>query len=86
MTEDQHCHLKNVKITGFNSAKGFVELTCYILKNAVCSDNGIGRCPSKGNGLIEARRVLHAIRTYIEDKVPERVKFTVVEHCSRCHK
>ncbi|KAF8712669.1 hypothetical protein HU200_028429 [Digitaria exilis] len=102
MTEDQHCHLKNVKITGFNSAKGFVELTCYILKNAVslefltldtncgstsrCSDNGIERCPSKGNGLTEARRVLHAIRTYIEDKVPERVKFTVVEPCSRCHK
>lgn len=102
MTEDQHCHLKNVKITGFSSAKGLVELTCYILKNAVslefltldtncgstsrCSDNGIGRCPSKGNGLREARRVLRAIRTYIENKVPERVKFTVVEPCSRCHK
>lgn len=102
MTEDQHRHLKNVKITGFSSAKGLVELTCYILKNAVsldfltldtncgttsrCSDNGIGRCPSKGNGLREARRVLWAIRTYIENKVPERVKFTVVEPCSRCHK
>ena len=102
MAEDQHCHLKNVKITGFSSAKGLVELTCYILKNAVsldfltldtncgttsrCSDNGIGRCPSKGNGLREARRVLWAIRTYIENKVPERVKFTVVEPCSRCHK
>jgi len=23
MTEDQHRHLKNVKITGFSSAKGF---------------------------------------------------------------
>ncbi|CAL4996298.1 unnamed protein product [Urochloa decumbens] len=35
MAEDQHCYLKNVKITGFTSAKSLVELTCYILKNAV---------------------------------------------------
>ncbi|CAO2164667.1 unnamed protein product [Urochloa humidicola] len=35
MAEDQHCYLKNVKITGFSSVKSLVELTCYILKNAV---------------------------------------------------
>ena len=102
MTEDRHCPLKNVKITGFSSAKGLVELTCYILKNAVslefltldtncgstsrCSDNGIGRCPSKGNGLREACRVLRAIRTYIENKVPSTVKLTVLEPCNNYRK
>ncbi|PUZ43049.1 hypothetical protein GQ55_9G631000 [Panicum hallii var. hallii] len=35
MAEDQHRYLKNVKITGFISTKSLVELTCYILKNAV---------------------------------------------------
>ncbi|KAJ1258123.1 hypothetical protein BS78_10G050000 [Paspalum vaginatum] len=35
MAEDNHCYLKNVKIEGFSSAKSLVELTCYILKNAV---------------------------------------------------
>ncbi|KAF8685395.1 hypothetical protein HU200_043969 [Digitaria exilis] len=102
MTENQHCYLKNVKITGFSSVKGLVELTCYILKNAVslecltldtnyaffskCSDSGFGQCGSFGKSLREARRALRAIRTYIEDKVPTRVKLTVVGPCSRCHK
>ncbi|CAL5004513.1 unnamed protein product [Urochloa decumbens] len=35
IAEDQHRYLKNVKITGFSSVKSLVELTCYILKNAV---------------------------------------------------
>ncbi|KAF8685350.1 hypothetical protein HU200_043972 [Digitaria exilis] len=67
MTENQHCYLKNVKITG-------------------CSDSGFGQCGSFGKSLREARRALRAIRTYIEDKVPTRVKLTVVGPCSRCHK
>ncbi|KAF8668440.1 hypothetical protein HU200_052253 [Digitaria exilis] len=78
MAEDQHCHLKNVKITGFSSAKSLMELTCYILKNAVslecltldtsygcasrCSDSEFGRCGSFGNGLREACRSLWAIK------------------------
>ncbi|RLN05425.1 uncharacterized protein C2845_PM13G18260 [Panicum miliaceum] len=102
MAENQHCHLKNVKITGFSSAKGLVELTCYILKNAVslecltldvnygstgrCFDSLFGRCSPLGNGLRVARRALVSIRTYIKDKDPARVKLTVVEPCSRCHK
>uniref|UniRef100_A0A0E0N363 DUF295 domain-containing protein n=1 Tax=Oryza rufipogon TaxID=4529 RepID=A0A0E0N363_ORYRU len=60
MAEDHHCHLKNVEITGFSSAKSLVELTCYILKNSVslecltldtlypydfrCSDERFERC------------------------------------------
>jgi hypothetical protein len=35
--------------------------------------------------LMEARRGIAAIRTYIEDKVPYTVRLTVVEHCTRCH-
>ncbi|XP_062192658.1 uncharacterized protein LOC133896151 [Phragmites australis] len=35
MPEHRHGCLKIVKITGFSSAKSLVELTCYILKNAV---------------------------------------------------
>ncbi|CAO2169773.1 unnamed protein product [Urochloa humidicola] len=33
--EHHHCCLRNVKMTGFNSAKSLVELTCYVVKNAV---------------------------------------------------
>ena len=36
--EQHHDHLKSVKITGFSSAKGLVELTCYILKNTKSLD------------------------------------------------
>lgn len=35
MPEHRHCYLKSVKMTGFSSAKNLIELTCYILKNAV---------------------------------------------------
>ncbi|WVZ95499.1 hypothetical protein U9M48_041254 [Paspalum notatum var. saurae] len=35
MPEHRHCSLKSVKIVGFSTAKGLVELACYILKNAV---------------------------------------------------
>ena len=35
--------------------------------------------------LIEARRGVAAIRTYIEDEVPSTVRARVVEHCTQCH-
>ena len=45
-----------------------------------------GRCtPMSKDFLMEARRGVWAIRTYIEDKVPSTVRLTVVEHCTRCH-
>jgi hypothetical protein len=55
----RHDHLKNVKITGFCSAKGLVELVCYVLENVTsldclaldttlglprCSANSLGKC------------------------------------------
>lgn len=33
--EHHHCCLRNVKMTGFSSAKSLVELTCYVVKKAV---------------------------------------------------
>uniref|UniRef100_A0A0A9DSI0 At1g61320/AtMIF1 LRR domain-containing protein n=1 Tax=Arundo donax TaxID=35708 RepID=A0A0A9DSI0_ARUDO len=35
IAEHRHYYLKNVKIIGFSSAKRLIELTCYILNNAV---------------------------------------------------
>lgn len=37
MPERRHARLKTVEIQGFNSTKGLVELTCYILMNAAGS-------------------------------------------------
>ncbi|BAF15011.1 putative F-box/FBD/LRR-repeat protein At5g56810 isoform X2 [Oryza sativa Japonica Group] len=96
----RHGHLKSVKITGFSSAKSLVELTCYILNNAVslecltldtiygprCDQDKYRRCfPMIDGVLTDAPRGLAAIRTYIEDKVPSTVNLTVLEPCSRCH-
>uniref|UniRef100_A0A0D9VQ56 TFIIE beta domain-containing protein n=2 Tax=Leersia perrieri TaxID=77586 RepID=A0A0D9VQ56_9ORYZ len=71
-------------LTGFSSAKSLVELTCYILKNALsldcftldtmygsrCSDEISGwRSPMGSSILREAHRALVAIRRYIDDKM-----------------
>ena len=101
MPGHHHGHLKSVKISGFSSAKCLIELTCYILKNAVslecltldtiyghrCYDDGkYDWCMPMGVGiLMETPRALSAIRTYIENKVPSTVKLTVMEPCSQCH-
>uniref|UniRef100_A0A0A9A3Z9 At1g61320/AtMIF1 LRR domain-containing protein n=1 Tax=Arundo donax TaxID=35708 RepID=A0A0A9A3Z9_ARUDO len=101
MPEHRHGYLKSVKITGFNSAKGLVELTCYILKNTVslecltlgtiygflrCYLKTSTKCDTMSEGILkEARRMVTAIRTFIEDKVPSTVKLIVLEPCSRCH-
>lgn len=100
MPEHRHSCLKSVKISGFSSAKCLIELTCYILKNAVslecltldtiyghrCYDDGkYDWCMPMGVGiLMETPRALSAIRTYIENKVPSTVKLTVMEPCSQC--
>ncbi|XP_048537828.1 FBD-associated F-box protein At3g52670-like [Triticum urartu] len=101
MPEHHHGHLKSVKISGFSSAKCLIELTCYILKNAVSLecltlDTICGhRCYDEGGDdwcvpmadpiLMETPRTLSAIRTYIENKVPSTVKLTVLEPCNKCH-
>ncbi|XP_047059735.1 uncharacterized protein LOC124666440 [Lolium rigidum] len=96
----RHGCLKSVKISHLNSAKSLVELICYILKNAVsleqltldpiygerCYHGKYEHCAPVTEGLLmEARRGLSAIRTYVEKEVPPRVKLTVLEPCSRCH-
>ncbi|KAJ1290110.1 hypothetical protein BS78_02G217600 [Paspalum vaginatum] len=89
--------LKTVKIGGFSSAKSLVELTCYILKNAVsletldtiygyrCGQDKYTRCfPMADDVLKDAPRALSAIKTYIEPNVPHRVTLTVLGPCKRC--
>ncbi|KAF7073355.1 LOW QUALITY PROTEIN: hypothetical protein CFC21_078356 [Triticum aestivum] len=52
-----------------------------------CSVNKY-RCLPMGRDILmvmEAPRVLLAIRTHVEGKVPSRVVLKVVEPCSRCH-
>ncbi|KAF8712668.1 hypothetical protein HU200_028428 [Digitaria exilis] len=79
--EHHHCCLRNVKMTGFSSAKSLVELTCYVVKKAVSLEcltldtlSGFRRCSSKRNNILrEATRAVAAIRMYTEDKVPSAV-------------
>ncbi|WVZ65319.1 hypothetical protein U9M48_014702 [Paspalum notatum var. saurae] len=99
MPEGSHGQLKSVKISGFSSAKSLVELTCYILKNAVslecltldtiygyrCGQDKYTRCfPMAGDVLKDAPRAMSAIKTYIEPNVPHRVTLTVLGPCKRC--
>uniref|UniRef100_A0A0D9XFI7 F-box domain-containing protein n=1 Tax=Leersia perrieri TaxID=77586 RepID=A0A0D9XFI7_9ORYZ len=101
LPEQRHDNLRDVKITGFRSAKSLVELTYYILKNTSvayltldttsipyrCSPDEIGsRCfHMSKDALAEAPKAVFAIRTYIEGKVPSTVELTVLEPCSQCH-
>jgi len=100
MPEHRHCCLKSVTITGFSSAKGLVELACYILKNAVslecltldtlygfrCLGKKDTTCfPMRDCIIREAHRAVTAIRAYIKDKVPPTVQLTVLKPCSQCH-
>lgn len=39
----------------------------------------------QGESILEARRALVAVQTYIKPKVPSTVQFRVLEPCSRCH-
>ncbi|VAI19226.1 unnamed protein product [Triticum turgidum subsp. durum] len=51
-----------------------------------CLTNNIGKCMLlHGDFMVEVRQGLLAIRTYVEPKVPSRVKLNVVEPCRRCH-
>nr|USI00634.1 F-box domain-containing protein [Oryza sativa Japonica Group] len=100
LPEQRHDNLRNVKITGFRSAKSLFELTYHILENTSvecltldtsfesfrCSPGKPGRClQTSKDDPMEASKALFAIRTYIEGKVPSTVRLNVVEPCSRCH-
>ncbi|KAJ1264381.1 hypothetical protein BS78_09G258800 [Paspalum vaginatum] len=91
----RHDCLKSVKITGFSSAEGLIELTCCVVKSAVSLEHLVLdplhdaiRCygkdgkicwPKSKTVLEEAFRTVEAIRTYIEDEVPTTASVTVVE-------
>ncbi|KAM0896359.1 hypothetical protein ACQ4PT_023237 [Festuca glaucescens] len=55
--------------------------------NGRCSGNVMDRkCPPLETPYIrQAHKTILAVRTYIQAKVPRRVKLNVLEPCSRCH-
>uniref|UniRef100_A0A0E0M383 At1g61320/AtMIF1 LRR domain-containing protein n=1 Tax=Oryza punctata TaxID=4537 RepID=A0A0E0M383_ORYPU len=88
LPEQRHDNLRNVKITGFRSAKSLFELTYHILENTSvecltmdtsfesfrCSPGKPGRCLQMSkDDLMEASKALFAIKAYIEGKVPSTV-------------
>lgn len=99
MPEYHHDHLKTMEISGFNSTKSLVELTCCIVKSAVslerltldtlrydmspCCSDDLCLTYSKSE-VEEASRAAAAIRRYIEDKVMPTINLTVMEPCPRC--
>ncbi|GJN37298.1 hypothetical protein PR202_gb26234 [Eleusine coracana subsp. coracana] len=101
LPDHRHECLKSLEIIGFSYAKALIELTCYIIQNAVslerltlntlpdnprCSGESNKTCwPISKPLLEEAFRTLVAVRTYIEGELPPGAKLTVVEPCSRCH-
>lgn len=101
LPDHRHECLKSLEIIGFSSAKALIELTCYIIQNAVSLERLMlntlpdnPRCSGESNKtcwpiskplLEEAFRTVVAVRTYIEGELPPGVKLTVVEPCSRCH-
>lgn len=100
MAGQRHNSLKTVTINGFCSAKGLIELACYILENAAsldcltldctlglprCSVNKIGKClPMERDMVMESQKALLVIGSYIKDKVPPAVKLNVLGPCSLC--
>jgi hypothetical protein len=95
----QHGKLRSVIINGFRPWKTMIELTRCILDYATSRKHLIldttdgyhwrrsAKCfPLGEDTVIEARKALVAIRTYIEGKVPSMVNFKVLEpcNCSKC--
>lgn len=93
-------NLRCVKITNFCSKMLLVKFARHILEHTSslecltlditsggirCSEEKAGQCDVSKNTLVEAPKALHAIRTYIEGKVPSTVKLNVLEPCNRCH-
>ncbi|CAM0952269.1 unnamed protein product [Alopecurus aequalis] len=61
-------------------------LDTFPSNNNRCSGNlGRNRIPPDSAIIKVEHESVLAVRTYIEDKVPSRVKLTVLEPCSRCH-
>lgn len=99
LPEQRHNRLKSMEISGFNSIKSLVELTCCIVKSAVslesltldticcrgspCCSDGLGRLCSKFM-VEQASRAVATIRRYIDDKIAPTTKLTVLEYCPQC--
>uniref|UniRef100_A0ACD5WTF7 Uncharacterized protein n=1 Tax=Avena sativa TaxID=4498 RepID=A0ACD5WTF7_AVESA len=95
----RHRKLRSVIINGFRPWKTMIELTRCILDYATSLKHLIldttdgyhrrrsAKCFLLGKDtVVEARKALLAIRTYIAGKVPSKVNFKVLEpcNCSKC--
>uniref|UniRef100_A0ACD5UJG0 Uncharacterized protein n=1 Tax=Avena sativa TaxID=4498 RepID=A0ACD5UJG0_AVESA len=95
----RHCKLKSVIINGFRPWKTMIELTRCILDYATSLKHLIldttdgyhrrrsAKCfPLGKDTVVEARKALAAIKTYIEGKVPSKVNLKALEpcNCSKC--
>ncbi|VAH42891.1 unnamed protein product [Triticum turgidum subsp. durum] len=98
LPKHRHRKLKSVIITGFCPWKTMIELTRCILDYATSlkhltldTTSGYhrrrwGNCfPLGRDTIMEARKAIAAIKTYIEGKVPPKIKFKVLEPCN-CNK
>ncbi|XBI89578.1 hypothetical protein VPH35_027365 [Triticum aestivum] len=98
LPKHRHRKLKSVIITGFCPWKTMIELTRCILDYATSlkhltldTTSGYhrrrwGNCfPLGRDTIMEARKAIAAIKTYIEGKVPSKIKFKVLEPCN-CNK
>jgi hypothetical protein len=83
MPGHKHESLKDVEIIGFCSATSMVELTCYLLKNAISLE--YITLALRREMILEAHRGVMAIERYIRGKVPSKVELTVLELCIWCH-
>uniref|UniRef100_A0A0A8Y4J5 At1g61320/AtMIF1 LRR domain-containing protein n=1 Tax=Arundo donax TaxID=35708 RepID=A0A0A8Y4J5_ARUDO len=95
-----HDKLKHVEIINFSSAKGLVELTCYILESTTSLEcltldttHGLRRCSDgfhkcvmmRKEALVEANWARLVAQTYINMKVPSTTELKILEPCSQCH-
>ncbi|TVU44580.1 hypothetical protein EJB05_04025 [Eragrostis curvula] len=98
MSECRHDNLKNVRITGFSSAKSMIELVSYIVQNtsALCcltldTARGCGRRNGKidrcsymsKEALMEAQNAVKFAR-HIQGSIPSSASFHILVPCSKC--
>ncbi|VAH07080.1 unnamed protein product [Triticum turgidum subsp. durum] len=92
----RHDKLKKASITGINSSKSLIELTCQILKNSssleclvLDTTSGYGNSGICGNmdreAVMDALEGVKAIKRHVEGQVPDGVNVEVLKPCDRCH-
>ncbi|KAI5018375.1 hypothetical protein ZWY2020_043263 [Hordeum vulgare] len=92
----RHDKLKKASITGINSSKSLIELTCQILKNSSSLEclvldttsgySNSGICENMDReAVMDALEGVKAIKRHVEGQVPDGVNVEVLKPCDRCH-